>query len=104
MMNLKAVPETEACLTLLVVCFCVDLPVWHYLCPVNKMISADMAVSTFLLLFFELSPHFGNKPLCHYFHEFMESEFLCTLLQVQNVSIHKCKIQEVEKHFLPPLH
>jgi hypothetical protein len=58
----------------------------------------------FLWLYCQLSHHLGNKTFLHFFHEFIASEFLCVLLPAQNVSIHKCKIKEVEKEFLPSLH
>jgi hypothetical protein len=103
-MNLKAVSETEACVTLLAVdggvilsgLACVAFlsvhtgltcvlalfpppPLFSSICcgnPGCKMISDHKsACRTFLWLFCQFSPHFGNEPFCHFFSEFVQPRF-----------------------------
>jgi hypothetical protein len=85
---------------------------WHFLFsfvpttgnPVGKMISTHKSALESFYDCCQFSPHFGNMSSCHFFQKFLESEFLWALLLVHNVCIHKGKLEEVEKIFLPPLH
>jgi hypothetical protein len=104
MINLETVPETEASLTLMAVGG--GLPLCGHACVAFPFVlSTKWSLPTWLLAehFCDCSlnylPTLATSPSATF-----SMEFLCTLLQVQNVSIHKCKIKEMEKHFLHPFH